>query len=154
MIWMKIPSLRSAGHHGRKDVEQDGEPPQPVDRVASRDRSGHDRGQPEDGHEREPANRGVLRWVCGPRDPNVESEPDETDEHVGQREPYGIAGERALYRDGHEERDACGQQRTELDRGVGRVGRVERPRELGPAPPDEPEHEHRLAQSCPIQVVM
>ena len=154
MIWMKIPPLRPAGHHGRDDVQEDGESPQPVECVASHDRSGHDRDQPADGHERERANHGALGSVGGPRDPNVQSEPDETDEHVGQREPYGIAAERTRYRDGHEERDACGQQRTELDRGVGRISRVERPSELGPAPPDEPEHEHRLAQSRPIQLVM
>jgi hypothetical protein len=51
-------------------------------------------------------------------------------------------------------RDARRHQRCDFDARMGGIGGVECPGELGPSPPDEPEHEHHLAHCAPRDAVV
>ena len=71
---------------------------------------------------------------------------------------YGTTNQKASdaegagHRRGHDERDPGGDERDDADEIVGRVGRVQRPRELGPRPPDQPEEQDRARHAGPVEM--
>jgi hypothetical protein len=65
-----------------------------------------------------------------------------------------LISESLRQRNRHEECDAGGNQHPELDQWMGRIGRVESLRELGPGPPNQPKYEYCFSHSDQIQVVV
>ena len=79
---------------------------------------------------------------------------DDAQSHIGASKPERVAPERARDANGEQKRDGRCHQRNHLNAGVFSVRGIQRPRELRPRPPDEPEHEKRGPRGLPVNVTM
>ena len=94
----------------------------------------------------------ILRSIVAARSRSMRTwspRPSRRTTRYGTTNQSGSSAEARGHRRRHDERGAGGHERHDADEVVGRVRRVERPRELGPRPPDQPEQQDRTADARP-----
>ena len=143
-----------AGRLGREQVRQDCQhPDQRSDRGICQ-RAHEDEREP-DRRPTGPAPDPGCPKVVGSLhlDEDLEGQTEDAHDEVGDREQHGIVKERLRHGGGHHERRSRGGQRDDPNDHVRRVGRVERPGELGPRPPDHPEQDERAEHAVRREVL-
>src|SRR5688572_9972172 len=137
VLGTQVPSIGTRtderGHH----VEPDRDGPENVLCIAAQGASDENRGHSADGKERKTPHGSTLGDVS-PRNPIVQKQSENADSDIRTGEPERVAMKRRWNSDGQKKRDAGRDERCDLNAWVGRVGGVEGPGELRPAPPDQP----------------
>jgi hypothetical protein len=153
VVGADVPALGGSGRHGGDHIEQHrGRPPPRSGVTPDHAAAGHG-GQAARGQQGEAAHGRPLGHVV-PGHPAVEGKPDDADRNIGRGEP--ATGILEGIRDGHrhQEGDGGGGQHDGLHGGMGRVGGVQRPGELGPGRPHQPEDDHRMRDPGPGQLLV
>ena len=138
---MDVPRA-PAGRLGREQVRQDCQHPDQRSDRGICERAHEDEREPDRRHARPAPDPGCPKVVGSLHlDEDLEGQTEDPHDEVGDRKQEGVVEERLRHPGGHHERRRGGGQRGHPNDDMGRVGRVERPGELGPRPPDHPEQD-------------